>query len=357
MRHGGRKVAVAVAALTALSVAGCTRVAAPAAHTTPASSLVHDNTATLDFQHRPTRASFGFMPGENFRSYGRTGPLIATTVLLPGGALHVPCFQINGASDDTGGAADTTVMHEPKVFDLLRNFATAAEQRASLLADATVLGIASAEITAALTASDGTAAATNAVLHGLVDGWLSVEVSLEGLQADYEISVDRYHNAALDKVVHNGVMRLDLTRTPTRADMAMLDSYRLATVMPQWRQVLRVRLTLPAGVLDRGVSSVTTSSELQVGDDPRGVGRPVTTSIALTATSVAEAERILLADAPLLGLNRAAVSNLAASGPGRVTKTFTGTATDVYAVSARFDATVGQVGSFAAAISYEFRYK
>jgi hypothetical protein len=331
---------------------------------TASGSILHGNKLTLDFRHKPTRAEVGLESGKNSRAYERNGPQLEATVVLPTGTLEIACFGISIATDQGGGATDTVTTHSPKFFDLLRLFPDGASARQSLSADAEALGLDQAEVDLVFPQlATGAVVPQQRVLHGLVDNWLSIDVDVSdadngAVQADYAISIDLYHNDALDKVVRNGVFGIDLTHRPSRADLGMLDTYRLAQLSPAWNQTLGVKLLLPGGAIERDISTISSTSAINVGDDPAGTGPPKNTNINFLASKTDDVRQILLADAPILGLDTAQVAAIFGATPGsRVQQTLTGRTTSVYAVTAKVDVSLGVSGSYAANLTYSFTYR
>jgi hypothetical protein len=175
---------------------------------------------------------------------------------------------------------------------------------------------------------------------------------------NYTFTINEYHNPAIDKVVHDGVFAIDLTRRPSRADLAFRDGYSLAEVRPAPRAELTARLTLPGGTLERPAASVTSTTTSAGATDPAGTGEPRQTAVTLPATGADQAARTLHTDAALLGLDEAAVRAVFAGAPGtHVKTTLPGRSTGVYDVSAHVELTLGQPGPFAASISYRFDYR
>ena len=332
---------------------------------TAPSSIVHDNALTIDFRSPPTRADVGFAADRNFRSYDRSGTALQATLIFPTGQIVVPAFDVTIATDNTGGALDKNFSHQPKEFTISRTFASGADARAGVTRDAAVLGLSQDEIDLALPQTGtGSVVPQQRVLHGLVRDWLSVDVELMDAEngqvtAEYSIGIDVYHNAAIDKVVHDGVFTADLTRRPSRADLGMLDGYASATLQPAWQQALSVRLTLPTGVLDEAVSNITTLSATTTGGDPDGRDAPVSTAVQLTSGTAASLQQRLAVDAPLLGLDPVKVAAIfsAPAGGNRIQTTLTGAATPTYEVAARFDVSAAGTNAFSATVTYTFTYR
>lgn len=330
-------------------------------------SILRDNTITLDLRHPPTRADLGFTEGRNQRAYQREAgqPPISTTVELPTGTLRAPAFVVSADGDDFTPAGRQNP-RPPRRIVVERVFGTAAEAADSLTADAALLGLDRADLAALLfRVAHGRPPAMpqRGTLDGLVRDRLAVSVDVIGhedpsVQVNYTFTVDEFHSPAIDKVVHDDVFGIDLTRRPSRADLALQDSYSLAVVKAPPRGTLTARLALPGGVLHRAVTSVTSASTAAGVADPAGTGPPRRTDLALVASGVADAERVLRADAGLLGLDPGAVDAVFAGTPGtHVRRTLTGHGTAVFEVAAVVEVTLGQPGGFAAAISYRFSYR
>jgi hypothetical protein len=330
-------------------------------------SVLHGNAITLDLRHPPTRAELGFPEGRNHRSYQQESgqPPIDTTVLLPTGTLRATAFVVSADGNDHTPAG-TRNPRSPERIVVEREFGSAADAADSLTADATLLGLDRAELVALLSRvalGHPPAVPQHGTLDGLVAGWLAISVDVIGheepaVQVNYVFTINEYRNPAVDKVVHGDVLALALTRRPSRADLAFRDTYSLAVVKAPPRGSLTVRLALPGGALQREVGSVISSSTGPGVDDPAGTGEPRQTTLALVPSGAADAERILRADADLLGLDPAAVDAVFAGPPGsHVRQTLAGQGTPVYRVDAVVEVTLGQAGAFAASIGYRFSYR
>lgn len=325
----------------------------------PADSIVHDNKLTLDFRHRPSRADFGLADDRNFRAYQRSGPMLHATVILPTGTVNLPCFLVQAATDQAGGTIDSGVdvySHPPKYFDIERVFDSADQARQSLLSDARTLGLHTSEVEDVVAAVGPGAATQSRTLTGLVDDWLSVEVTVDEVgdgqvQVDYAISVDVYHNPAVDKIVHDGVVRVDLTDRPDRAALGFLDTYSLASVTPAPDRSLRADLVLAQGTITVPLGSMISPA-------PTATGEPTQTVVTAHPMSVADARRLLESQAAALGIDRAAVE-AAFDGPPntRSQRTLEAASSPVYEVSVKLDAHLGQAGGYAASVTYRFTYR
>lgn len=349
--------------IVVILLGGCVVTSSGTQNTRDSGSVVHDGRLTLDLRGRPTRADVGLTGDRTSRSYQRTGSdMLQVKVQLPTGALTLPCFVVSFATDDSGGANDTVATHLPKSFTLNRRFTTSADARTAMQQDASQLGLHADEIKRSLPdLGTGASVPQSRVLHGLVDGPLSLEITLNdidngGVQAIYEFSLDRFHNPAVDKVVHDGVFGVDLTTRPSRAALGFLPTYWQAAVRAPFGQTLRVDLTLAGGAhLDMPVDSVASTSSVNGGSDPQGVGQPRATMIVRTL-SVDDARTQLLRDASALGVNAKDV-RVALAGNGVLDKTFAGGDTPTYAVKARVSANLAEPGNYAAALTYTFTYR
>ena len=330
-------------------------------------SILHDNALTIDLRHKPTREDFGFQPGRNTRAYERPAGVdaITTTVELPTGRLRVPAFIV---SADAGNmlAEDEINPRPPENIIVQRLFDDPAEVAPSLVADAKILGLKQTDIDLLLprvTGSLHSGIPQSGVLNGLVRDWLAIWVEVIGYEDDndigvnYNFSIDRFHNPAIDKVVHGGIFGIDLTHRPSRADLAFRDTHNDARVAPAWDETLTVRLRLPDGVIERRVSSVDSSTTAGAVSDPRGVGEPRQTIVTLTSSGVPDAERILRADAKVLGIDPAEVDAFFTQPKGHHKATLRGRTTAVAEIEVRLDANLGQPGAFAAGVDYVFTYR
>lgn len=287
-------------------------------------SLVQDGALTLDLTKRPTREGFGFASDRNFRAYQRPagGDMLRTTVRLPGGSFDTPAYLVQGASNTAGGASDDDYTHQPKYLDVLASYPSGEKALAAVSSHADLLGLDRARI-GLLEGDLGTKATVSQsrVLTGLVDDWLSVEVVLtdqdEGeVQVQYEFNVDVYHNAATDRILHDGVVDLDLRTRPTREDLGFLPSYRDADVNAEPSRSLMVRLRTAAGTARVRTPTVSSSSA-------GPAGRPTATVIRSTLAPE-QLRSDLLAQADALGLPAEEVRSLFRGG-GAKDRTFQAT--------------------------------
>jgi hypothetical protein len=353
-----------LALVTALTLGGCTVSQLRSGNDAPG-SILRGNAITLDLRRPPTRADVGFTEGRNDRSYQREGPDLETTVLLPGGVLRAPAFVVSADGNDYTPAGRTQP-RQPERIVVERVFGSAAEAADSLTADAALLGLDRADLALLLSRVDAgkpPAMPQHGSLRGFVHGWLAVSVDVIGqddpsVQVNYVFTVHEYHNPAVDKVVHGGVFGIDLTRRPSRAELAFRDTYSVATVRAEPGAGLTAQLKLADGVLSRAVSDVTSTTTAPGVDDPAGAGQPRRTTLTLGPSSVAGAEHTLRTDAALLGLDPHAVEAVFAGSPGTfVSRTLTGDSTEVYAVSVKVEVTLGQPGGYAASLRYDLTYR
>lgn len=340
-----------VAGLTVLVVflGGCTVGASLRSGTTAPGSIVHDDKATIDLRRKPTREDLGFQPGRNDRSYQRGAGVdaIVTTVELPAGSLRIPAFVITA----DGGDFTSEAPLPPRNIVVQRLFDTPGQALQSLIDDAPTLGLSQQDVEALLSRVAGTAgtpAPQQGVLEGLVQGWLAVYSEVIGYEdgtvgVNYTFTIDQFHNPAVDKVVHDGVFGVDLTHRPSRAELAFLDDLNVARVQPAWNETLSVRLTLPDGAIQRPVTSVDSTATQTV--------------VSLVPSSIQDAQHMLAADAPVLGVEPSAVDAVFTGEPGYVKTTLPGRTTTSYDITVTIDATLGQPGAFAAAVSYTFLYR
>jgi hypothetical protein len=330
-------------------------------------TIVRDNAITLDLRHRPTRADLGVPAGHNDRSYQREPGqgYLETTVLLPTGTLRAPAFVVTASGDDYTPAG-IAQEREPGRIQVQRVFGSAAEAADSLTADAALLGLERRELELLLTRVDQgrpPALPQHGSLTGFVRDWLSVSVDVIGhedpsVQVNYVFGIGEFHHPAADRVVRGGVFALDLTRMPGRADLGFRDGFSKADLQPEPGTALTARVTVPGGVLSRIVTMVLSGSTAVGVDDPAGTGRPRYTQLLLEPAGAADAERILRADAPLLGLDPRAVDVIFAGRQGtHVTRELVGTGTAVYTMTAKVEVTLGQPGRYAAGIRYTFTYR
>ncbi|MDQ3885800.1 MAG: hypothetical protein M3308_01985 [Actinomycetota bacterium] len=316
--------------------------------TTGPGSIVHDDKVTIDLRRKPTREDLGFQPGRNDRSYQRGAGIdaIVTTVELPTGSVRIPAFVITADGGDFVSSAELP----PRNIVVQRLFDTSSQALQSLIADAPTLGFSEQDVESLLSrvaSTAGTPAPQQGVLNGLVQDWLAIYAEVIGYEdgtvgVNYTFTIDQFHNPATDKVVHDGVFAIDLTHRPSREELAFLDDSNTARVQPAWNETLSVRLTLPDGVIQRPVRSVDSTATQTV--------------VSLVSSSIPDAQEALTADAPVLGVKPSDVHAVFTGGPGHVKTTLPGLKTAFYDVTVNIDATLGQPGAFAAAVSYTFTY-
>ncbi len=325
-------------------------------------SIVHDNKLTLDLRTRPSRAAVGLTGNDTNQAYDRSGPMLQVKVRLPAGDVTLPCFSVSFSTDDTSGAAGPARDRAPKQFVLNRRFANGADAHAAMESDAKVLGLRQHEIdTAFAHVGERAAIPQNVVLHGFVHDWLSNEVEVNDsddgkVQAIYYFNIDSVNNPATDKVVHDGVFSLDLTKKPTREALAFLPHYRSATIAPSYFARLRVVVLLGGDQrLATEADTVLSESAVHGRPDTDGVGEPSQTTIN-RSMSVDAARRQLMEQSSALGLREADVA-AAFQGSGRSQKTFVATRTAIYSLEVDVDAQLSQPGDNAAGLTYVFRYR
>jgi hypothetical protein len=319
--------------------------------TTQSGSIVHDNKATIDLRSRPTRADLGFQPGRNDRSYQRGAGVdaIVTMVHLPTGSLEIPAFVITADAGDFS-PGNESIPRPPQFIVVQRLFDNPDQALQSLIADAPILGFARHDVDALLSRvarTVGTLAPQQGVLNGFVQDWLAAYAEVIGYEdgtvgVNYTFTINQFHNEAIDKVVHDGVFGIDLTHRPSREELAFRDTYDSARVQPAWNATLSVRLTLPDGVIQRQVRSVDSTATYTV--------------VSLVPSSIQEARQVLADDAAVLGVPLTGIDAVFAGQPGHVKTTLPGRSTPFYDVTVTIDATLGQPGAFAAAVSYTFTY-
>lgn len=340
--------AAGLAVLVVFFLGGCTVGTPLRSGTTAPGSIVHDDKATIDLRRKPTREDLGFQPGRNDRAYQRGAGVdaIVTTVELPTGSVRIPAFVVKA----DGGDFTSSTPLPPRYIVVQRLFDNPDQALQSLIADAPTLGFSQQDVESLLSrvaSTAGTPAPQQGVLNGLVQNWLAIYAEVIGYEdgtvgVNYTFTVDQFHNPATDKVVHDGVFGIDLTHRPSREELAFLEDSDFADVQPAWNETLSVRLTLPNGVIQRPVSSVVSTATQTV--------------VRLVSSSVQDAQHVLAADAPVLGVEPTAVDAVFTGGPGHVKTTLPGRKTAFYDVAATIDATLGQPGAFAAAVSYTFTY-
>lgn len=319
--------------------------------TTAPGSIVHDDKATIDLRRQPTRDDLGFQPGRNDRSYQRGAGVdaIVTTVHLPTGSLSIPAFVITADSGDFS-PGNEAIPRSPEFIVIQRLFNNPEEALQSLVSDAPILGFAQQDVDALLSrvaGTVGTPAPQQGVLNGFVQDWLAAYAEVIGyaegtVGVNYTFTINQFHNAAIDKVVRDGVFGIDLTHRPSREELAFRDTYDSARVQPAWNATLSVRLMLPDGVIQRQVRSVDSTATY--------------TMVSLVSSSIQDARQVLASDAAILGVPAAAIDAVFAGRPGHATTTLPGRSTSFYDVTVTIDATLGRPGSFAAALSYTFTY-
>jgi hypothetical protein len=80
------------------------------------------------------------------------------------------------------------------------------------------------------------------------------------------------------------------------------------------------------------------------------------TVVSLVPSSIQDAQHVLAADAPVLGVQPSTIDAVFTGQPGHVKTTLPGLKTAFYDATVTIDATLGQPGAFAAAVSYTFTY-
>lgn len=322
-------------------------------------TAVHDGKLTVDLrQHAPSRADLGYPAGQNFVAYQSgfataDGAPIDTTLMLPAGTLRIPASVVSADGGNPLSVSDDPDHLRPPV-DLVvnRTFGSLADARAALTADSATLGIGAAP-------SGGYEVGTD---YSAVHDWLSLTVTMQApdtaghVVVQYAFNFGIYHNPVRDRIEHDGVVEIDLTKAPSREDLGFLPTYSTMDLNPEPGRTLTVRMTLPGGVVERQVTEVTSTSDSKDEPDPRGLGLPRRTSFTTTAMSMDELKAALLADAGALGLSPEQIQNGFAGDPGQnYGATLRGKPTAVYDVDVSFGGKVGP-GKLNSA-TYDFVYR
>jgi|GEM_PF-4254056 len=319
-------------------------------------TAVHDGKLTIDLRHAPSRAELGYPANQNFVAYQSgfataDGQPIDTTLILSTGTVRIPAYIVS--ADGGNPLINDDPDHRRPPVDLVvnRTFGKLADARDAIAADAAVLGIPVAPSSSYQVGTD----------YSVVRDWLSLSVTMQPPAADGHVDVQYafnfgiYHNPVRDRIEHDGVVSIDLTRAPSREDLAMLPTYTSTDLNPEPGKTLAVRLKLPGGVIERQVTEVTSTSESKTVSDPRGVGQPQRTSFTTTATTMDQLKADLLADAPALGLAPEQIENGFNGAPNQnYGATLQGKSTPVYDVDVSFGGKVGP-GNLNSA-TYNFTY-
>ncbi|MFL6113799.1 MAG: hypothetical protein ACJ786_20935 [Catenulispora sp.] len=355
---------VYVLACVILALGGCKNMSTSSGAASPPrasgshapGTAVHDGKLTVDLRRPPSRADLGYPAGQNFVAYQSgfataDGTPIDTTLLLPAGTLRIPAYVVSADGGNPLTDDDPDHLRPPVDLVLSRTFGKLADAQAAIAADAAVLGITVAPSSTYQTGTD----------YSAVHDWLSVTVTMQPPAADGHVDVQYafhfgiYHNPVRDRIEHDGVLSIDLTRPPSREDLGLLPTYSTMDLNPEPGKTLTVRVTLPGGVVERQVAEVTSTSDSKDAPDPRGVGRPRRTSFTTTATTMDQLKADLLADAAALGLSPEQIRNGFGGGPGQnYGATLRGRSTPVYDVDVSFGGKVGP-GQLNSA-TYNFSY-
>lgn len=343
--------ALVSAALAVALLGGCTVSFDAGADDRATGTILRDDHATIDLRHRPTREEWGFAPGRNHQAYqaGTTTPAdtIATTVTLPTGTLQIPAFVVEASSGSTVTHTSPDPL-PPKEILVQRRFPTPEQALRSLRNDAPALGFSRQDTDALLARvgpTTGTGTPQQGVLNGFVRDWLSAYVEVIGYEegtvgVNYHFLIDYFRGSEPGSVVRDGVFALDLTHRPSRDELGFRQYDDTADIMRPWNQSLAIRLTLPGGVIHRPVEDVTSAGNQ--------------TFVDLGTGTVADMHRTLSEDAPLLGIDPAAVD---AVYTGRSDgQPLRGRSTTVYDVEVRAGANLNQPGQFSASLTYVFTY-
>ncbi|MPQ98746.1 hypothetical protein GB931_12610 [Modestobacter sp. I12A-02628] len=371
LRAGPRRgvvIALLLAAVCLLS-GGCSVVELRSGNNAPG-SVLDGNRLSFDLTTRPTRADVGMTGDKNFKAYQRDEEDFAVTVQLPTGTLQIPARIVSIDTDGAGGVdAYGDGPREPKFFSINRKFAPGENVTASLLADAPLLGLDPADITRVtpgLSASGNAPVPQAGVLYGFVDDWLSAQVQLrsfaDSVQVLYEFEVDVYHNPAIDRVLVDGRMPLDLTHPPDREALAFLPGYRDAYVNTRPGDVFTIDVTLPTGrltVTADGLSARATGPD----------GPPISAEVYENGTEAQTRQR-LDAAATVLGIDPAEVTaTLTPSTSGapnpwgsqasfgeRVQRSWDRPVAPGVSIDVRVDMTLGRADEFAGSIRYQLAF-
>lgn len=346
----------ALAATLAVGVSGCTVTFNPdgpghtSSATTPA-SIIKDGRITVDFRHPPTRQEFGLPGDKNWRfyeaGYRRTYDL---TVVLPGGDLRLPAHSIDGDTDGAGGANDADYRHLPRFFTIKAQYPSDVAADKALANQSAMLGI------------DQRPTAATILLSGSPSNRLSVTVqrlsnltaSLSAGERYYTFAFDEYHNPAIDRVLHDGRLQVDLRHPPSRAELGFQPTYPTADISPQppSTQPYTVDLQLPGGLAVLRADSINSISGSTSGQ-PAADALPSRTD--LTSIRSVAAATDLMTNAASLGLSAPEVRALF-TGSGRVQRVLRAR-TAVYDLEVRIGADLSDTPDPSATVRYVFTYR
>lgn len=345
----------ALAVVVAAAVSACTvhiGQVGPTDAGIPA-SIVHNDAITMDFRHTPSRAEFGLPADANWRSYDAAyHHVYELTLVLSNGVVRLPAHSVEGDTDAAGGTSDSNYSHPPRFVTIDAMYPSDAAADAALAQQSAALGI------------DQHPQPSTILLEGSPSHRLSVNVqrlsnltaSLQPGERYYRFQFDQYRNPAVDAVLHDGRMTLDVRRRPSRADLGFLDGYADATIQSVPPSTTPVQLTLrtPTGTTDLAVESVTSTSG---GDtDPQHTREQAAPTRTFTnwVSSVADIRAQLRQVAPTIGLAPSAVLSLftGTAGEPRTLRT----RTPAYDLQITVTADQSRTDKFAASVSYTFTY-
>ena len=253
----------------------------------------------IDFTTRPTRQAMGLPAGQGSVTYpkGNARP-IDTTLRFPTGDVPVTLFEID-ISTNSSMTDDPDPSHEPKYFDLYQHFDNYADLDHLLHKYQDVLGISNEDLKTA--GPEGTT-----IMPGFVHDWLSLEVEVRtsvngGWNIIYDVAVDEFHNAAVDKVLHGSKLTLDLRHKPTRADLGFLPTYDQANVWPTPGTAIEVTL-----ITDHGTATIPMNTLMTSWSDGTGPQDMPTRSALSMSSTTAHVKAHIPAVCAAFGLDAAA---------------------------------------------------
>ena len=352
----GVRALVAAAVVAVVAVAGCsfsTQVGdagTSLARTPP--SIVHDHHVALDFRQTPSRADFGLPADQNWRSYAAEDHQVNQLMIrLPAGVLQLPAHDVDGATDRAGGATDSDHHHLPKFFTIDVLYPSDAAADAALAQQYTLLGIhhQNAPLGLLLSGSPSPQLSVTVQRHS------NLTASLSPGQRYYYFDFDQYRNPAIDAVLHDGRMSLDMRERPSRSELGFLDGYDRADIAtaPSSNAVIRLTLRTPHGTTDLAVDSITSSSGGSAQPQlARQSAAPALTELHVVST-VAVIQEQLRQSGLALGLAPPALAALIAGSPTNRTVQLT---TPVYSLSVDVTVDSARTDAFAASVSYTFTY-
>ncbi len=197
------------------------------------------------------------------------------------------------ATNGSGGYGETVLTHEPQQATVQARYPDANAALDAMVELAPILDLTDHDVARLRAARAGEEPMPfDVYFSSRVQDWLSMSLRFtehedHRVRVVLNIYVGMYHDAAIDRVLHDGTVRLDARHRPSREQLGFRDTYGTADIHAEPDERLILALTGPEGRTRVPMDSMMSSS----GDpdahdlDPAGDKPPGSTIVHLTGTN------------------------------------------------------------------------